>query len=123
MRTFLAFATIIALGACSSGKSETPTVAEGGERISCAVAGASAFSDSCSVDRLKVDGKLTLVVRHPDGAFRRFAVVTDGRGLVAADGAEPAKTVIEGDKLAVSVGADRYVFPAKVKSAVADANP
>jgi hypothetical protein len=123
MRTLFSIAAVVVLAGCSSGKSETPAVAQGGERISCAVAGTKEFSDTCAVDRVNADGKLTLVVRHPDGAFRRFAVVTDGRGLVVADGAEQAKTAIEGDKLAVSVGSDRYLFPAKVKSAVADAKP
>ena len=104
-------------------RAKPPSWAEGGERIGCAVAGAKEFSDTCAVDRVNADGKLTLVVRHPDGAFRRFAVVTDGRGVVVADGAEQAKTVMEGDKLAVSVGSDRYLFPVKVKSAAADAKP
>ena len=76
-----------------------------------------------AVDRADADGKLTLVVRHPDGAFRRFAVVTDGRGIIVADGAEQAKTTIEGDKLAVSVAGDRYLFPAKIKSTATDAKP
>lgn len=123
MRALFTIAAAAALAGCSSGKSETPALAKGGERISCAIDGAKVFSETCAVDQVKVDGKLTLVVRHPDGAFRRFAVVTDGRGLVAADGADQAKTAIQGDKLAVSIGSDRYVFPAKVKSTVADAKP
>lgn len=123
MRALFPIAVVAGLAGCSSGKSEAPAVAQGGERISCAVAGAKEFSDTCAVDRVNTDGKLTLVVRHPDGAFRRFAVVTDGRGLVVADGAEQAKTAVDGDKLAVSVGGDRYLFPAKVKSAVVDVKP
>ena len=123
MRTVLATAAFALLAGCSSGKSDAPAVAQGGEHISCAVSGAKSFSDTCAVDRIDADGKLTLVVRHPDGAFRRFAVVTDGRGLVVADGAEQARTKIEGDQLAVSVAGDRYLFPAKVKSTVADAKP
>jgi hypothetical protein len=123
MRAARSITLLALLAGCSSGKSEAPAVAQGGEHISCAVAGAKAFSDTCAVDRIEVDGKLTLVVRHPDGAFRRFAVVRDGRGLVVADGAEQAETSIKGDKLAVSVAGDRYLFPAKVKSTVADARP
>jgi hypothetical protein len=123
MRALLSLAAIAVLVGCSSGKNEAPAIAEGGERISCALGGAQAYSETCAVDRSDVDGKLTLVVRHPDGAFRRFAVVTDGRGLVVADGAEQAKTAVEGDKLAVSVAGDRYLFPAKIKSSAADAKP
>ena len=123
MRALLTLATTAILAGCSSGTNEVPAVAEGGEHISCALAGAQAYSETCAVDRADADGKLTLVVRHPGGAFRRFAVVTDGRGLVVADGAEQAKTAIEGDKLAVSVAGDRYLFPAKIKSTAADAKP
>lgn len=123
MRTLLSFVAVVFLAGCSSSKTEAPKVADGGEQISCALAGAQAYSETCAVDRLEADGKLTLVVRHPDGAFRRFAVVTDGRGLVVADGAEQAKTAIAGDKLAVRVANDRYLFPAKIKSAAANAKP
>jgi hypothetical protein len=123
MRGLLSVAALALLAGCSSHKDEAPAVAEGGEHIACAPAGASEFTDSCAVDRSEADGKLTLTVRHPDGAFRRFAVVTDGRGLVVADGAEQAVTRIEGDKLAVSVGQDRYLFPAKIKPVGADAKP
>ncbi|MBB3941011.1 hypothetical protein GGR39_002679 [Novosphingobium fluoreni] len=110
-----------ALAGCSSGKNQAAQVAEGGERISCALAGAGEFTQDCSVDRSQVDGKLTLVVRHPDGSFRRFTVVSDGRGVVVADGADQAKAVVQGDKLAVAVADDRYLFPATVKAKAADA--
>jgi hypothetical protein len=99
------------------------TAAEGSERIACAVDGAGDLSETCAVDRMQSGNQLSLIVRHPNGAFRRFAVMTDGRGLVVADGAEQAKTAIEGDKLAVAVGKDRYLFPATMKSPPADARP
>jgi hypothetical protein len=111
----------LALAGCSSEPDKAPLVAEGAEQIPCALGGAAAFSSSCAVDRSQVDGKLTLIVRHPDGAFRRFAVVTDGRGLTVADGAEQAVNAVQGDKLAVTVAGDRYLFPAKVKAAQGDA--
>lgn len=106
---------------CSSDPAEAPQVAEGEERIACALGGAQEFTEACAVDRSRAEDKLTLVVRHPNGAFRRFEVVTDGRGLVVADGAEEALTRIEGDKLAVTVAEDRYMFPATLKSGQADA--
>jgi hypothetical protein len=117
----LALLAIAALGGCSSEPDKAAHVTEGGEHVPCALDGAAAFSGSCAVDRAEVDGKLTLIVRHPDGAFRRFAVVTDGRGLAVADGAEQAVNTIEGGKLAVTVADDRYLFPAKVKSAQSNA--
>ena len=113
----LAFAPLAALAGCSSQPDTAAQVAEGGEHIPCALDGATEFASSCAVDRAQVDGKLTLIVRHPDGAFRRFAVVTDGRGLAVADGAEQAVNTMQGDKLAVTVADDRYLFPAKTKSA------
>lgn len=39
-----------------------------------------------------------------------------------ADGAEQAANTIQGDKLSVTVADDRYLFPAKVKSAQGDAS-
>ena len=114
---------MVALAGCSSEPDEVPAVAEGGERISCAISGAQDFAEVCAVDRVQSDGGLTLIVRHPDGAFRRFAVVKDGRGIIAADGAEPVKTELQGDKLAVSISDNRYVFPATAKSAEGHAKP
>ncbi len=55
-----------------------------------------------------------LTVRHPDGGFRRFAVTSDGSGLVSADGAEPAAVSLRDGGIEVVVGTDRYRFPATV---------
>ncbi|MDE8652722.1 hypothetical protein [Novosphingobium album (ex Liu et al. 2023)] len=103
---------LILLAACSSGKGDAPKVAEGDEHIACAVGGAKEFAENCAVERAQADGALTLTVRHPDGAFRRFTVVKDGRGLTVADGAEEAVSRLDGGKLEVTVGGDRYRFPA-----------
>ena len=41
---------------------------------------------------------------------------TDGRGVIAADGSEPAKVMIIGDGvIEVAVGGDRYRLPANTK--------
>ncbi|SEJ43553.1 hypothetical protein SAMN05518849_106174 [Sphingobium sp. AP50] len=56
-----------------------------------------------------------LTIRHPDGGFRRFRVLADGRGLEAADGAEPAKLKITGkQQIEVATGDDRYRLPAQI---------
>ena len=107
----------VVLAACSEEKPLVPPTAEGAEHISCAVGGASELSRTCAIERAEENGALLLVVRHPDGAFRRFQVLTDGRGIAVADGAEEAVTSLADGALDVVVGADRYVFPAKVKSA------
>jgi hypothetical protein len=110
-----AAALALLLAACSS-SSEPPPVAAGSEHIDCAVGGSAELKPVCSVERAEADGKLTLVVRHPDGAFRRFDVMTDGSGLAVADGAEKAVTRLVDGKLDVTVGADHYLFPATKKA-------
>ena len=118
IRTGAAAAALLlaACGAAGGG----PAVAEAGNLIECAVAGSGSFARDCAVERHLEQGTLMLVVRHPDGGFRRFEVLADGRGLAAADGAEPAQVSLAGESLAVSIGADRYRFPATIASDAAD---
>lgn len=112
----------LAVHACSSGNA-VPEQAEGGEHIDCAVAGSAQLKPVCAVERVEVAGSLELVVHHPDGAFRRFTVMTDGSGLAAADGALAAITKLDGDRLDVTLGADRYVFPARRKPDAPESKP
>ncbi|WP_408591486.1 hypothetical protein [Novosphingobium sp.] len=80
--------------------------------IDCALGESHPFLGEC---RVEVAGRV-LVVHHPDGGFRRFQRVDDGRGVIVADGAEPAKVRwISGGILEVAVGQDRYRFPATVR--------
>ena len=102
--------------ACSSGDASVPEAVEGDEHIPCALGGADAFAKSCAVEQVKQDGTLYLVVRHPDGGFRRFEVLTDGRGVALADGADEAVLSLADGGLEVTVGKDRYRFPAKQKT-------
>ncbi len=76
--------------------------------------GAAAFTRACQVERREVDGVSILVVRHPDGGFRRFEVMRDGTGLAAADGAERVVVSLRDQGIEVAVGADRYRFPARI---------
>lgn len=88
-------------------------------RIACAKAGA-ALAPLCTVDRTRSGRGLTLTIRHPDGAFRRLAVTTDGRGVAAADGAEPARvSVVGGREIEVAIAGERYRLPATVRSGTA----
>ena len=66
------------------------------------------------MERVAGGGKLGLVVRHPGGGFRRFEVVP-GQGVTVTDGADAGKVQVAGDKLEVTVGADRYRFPYTAK--------
>lgn len=81
--------------------------------IECAI-DSTAFARDCTVERSLVDGALTLVVRHPDGGFRRFDVLTDGRGVATADGADVAQVRLADGGIEVTVGEDRYRLPATV---------
>jgi hypothetical protein len=92
----------------------SPPVAETGERIECAVDGAAGFTRSCSMER--APGRNILTIRSPNGSFRRLALTTDGLGVRAADGAEPAMVAIAGkDVIEVSIGRDRYRLPARIR--------
>ena len=133
MRSLLLL-SVVMLGACS--QTSTPaqpaasgapasapvTASEGGEEtIPCALAGAKIYDQQCPIERATVDGKLQLIVKHPDGGFRRFEVVSDGRGVIAADGADEARSVPGDGALEVFVGEDAYRFPAKAKATPAAA--
>jgi hypothetical protein len=89
----------------ASGDAASPTAA-GADRVACALADASAFADACTLERAQVEGAPVLVIRHPDGGFRRFAV-KDG-SVIEADGAEAATVTRNGNTIEIAVGADRY---------------
>ena len=108
-------ALALALGACEQAPPPVPEKAQGDELIACALGDEMEFRQACAVDRAPQGDKLFLVVRHPDGGFRRFEVLTDGRGLAAADGADGAQVALRDGGIEVAVGKDRYRFPASVK--------
>jgi hypothetical protein len=102
------------LAACSPSASGAPVADD--TAVDCAIGGAANFSHDCSVERGVKDGEPVLVVRRPDGAFRRFTVLDGGKSLGAADGAEALAVTGNGERVDVSVGGDRYRFPAKMLS-------
>jgi len=87
-----------------------------GRVIDCAATGSTKFLPDCFVEDSRVGERRFLTVRNKNGAFRRFEMVDDGRGVIAADGADDAvaKWSAEG-VLEVAVGTDRYRFPARMK--------
>lgn len=105
---------VLLLAACSRSDEPAP-VAVALEHIDCAVGGEPELKPACSVERVEKDGALTLVVHHPDGGYRRFAVAKGGAGVTTKDSATPPKVRLAGDRLDVTVGTDRYLFPATVK--------
>lgn len=83
--------------------------------IPCALNGSDEFQTACTVDRTRTPQGLYLTIRHPDGGFHRLIVTKDGRGVQAADGANPAKiTIIANDAIEVAVADVRYRLPATV---------
>jgi len=85
-------------------------------RIECVPPGAPAYGYVCSIERTKTQDGLYLTLRHPDGGFRRLLVTNDGRGVIAADGAEPAVVrPIGSDLVEVALGEARYRLPATVR--------
>lgn len=85
-------------------------------KVECAPPGADAFTYACAIDRVQSQDGLFLTLRHPDGGFRRLLVTSDGRGVVAADGAETAMvTPIAANRIEVAIGGARYRLPATVR--------
>jgi hypothetical protein len=119
---------LTALAACGETKTDTKVLAkveatqaadaaEDG-RVQCAPGGADAFARVCEIERADTGRGMVLTVRHPDGGFRRLLVTTDGRGVIAADGAEPAEVTLVGrDEIEVAIGNDHYRLPATMKAA------
>lgn len=105
---------VLALAACSSGDGAVQAQAEeGAQRIECAIGPGAEFGADCLVERAEAEGAIVLTVRHPDGGFRRFEQLADGRGLAAFDGADPVEQELTGGLLEVRVAGDRYRFPAR----------
>ncbi len=85
-------------------------------RVECAPPGEAVFAYACTIDRVQSQDGLFLTLRHPDGGFRRLLVTRDGRGVIAADGAEQAVvTPLAPDLIEVALGGARYRLPATVR--------
>jgi hypothetical protein len=84
--------------------------------VDCALGGSAKFEHVCAVDQVRDQAGLTLVLRAPDGGFRRLLVTGDGRGVIAADGALPATvTPLGADRIEVAISGDRYRLPANIR--------
>lgn len=86
-------------------------------KIECALAGSTSFQRVCSTDRISgTDGQI-LVIRHPDGGFRRFNILTDGRGLSPSQGFDETKiSIMANGMIELKSGDDLYRLPAQVKT-------
>ena len=82
-------------------------------RIECRFGEMAQFERSCTLEGREGEGGRILAIRKPDGGFRRLEVVDDGRGVVAADGAEAALvTLLDDRRIEVAIGGDRFRLPA-----------
>lgn len=131
MKFSVAFVTALSLALASCGDStdadlnaaegETAQEAALEGKIECALAGSTSFERTCTTERVSgAEGQL-LVVRHADGGFRRFKILTDGRGLSPADGFDADfKITVQGNgMIEVRSMDDMYRLPAAIKGEVA----
>ena len=96
-------------------EAEQAKAAEDDGNILCA-RGQGALRRSCTVEQAQGNRGLILTLRHADGGFHRLLVTRDGRGVVAADGAEPARvTIPDAGSIDVAIGDGRYRLPATIK--------
>ena len=118
MRVAALVLPVLALAACGRGE-EQPQAAAGATRIDCALGEGSAFGPDCLVEKVAGEQGSEYVVRHPDGGFRRLRIAENRAGMVAVDGAEDAVNELVGSPqvLQVTIGADRYRFPADLDAA------
>ena len=114
---------LAALAACSSKSGSSGAATQGagqgtsqsGETaamVACALAGAKTFTADCRVERSQTDGKTVLVLRHPDGGFRRLVEMDGGKSFAAADGSDDVAIEANGKEIEVTLGEDHYLFPA-----------
>lgn len=127
---FSVFVLSMALAACGGDTTDADlkaaedqaaqdAAAEG--KIECALAGSTSFDRNCTTERVSGPEGQLLVVRNPDGGFRRFKILTDGRGLAPADGIDPdfKLTVMGNGMIEVRSADDIYRLPAAIKGEAA----
>lgn len=108
---------VLALAGCGGAAPDRDAPTADAVRVACGRAGETRLAESCTVERATTPAGLVLTLRRADGGFRRLLVTQDGRGVVAADGAERAVvTPIGSDRMVVALGDDRYQLPATVRA-------
>lgn len=112
---------LVMLAACNGDAEEatlgeqTTGEADASRSIPCALDESPEFSAICTRTTIPGEEGSQLILEGPDGSFRRFMIVSDGRGLVAADGAiQPQIRILADDRIEVEIGGDRYRLPATV---------
>lgn len=123
-KALLLLVVTIALVSCGGDQAEDPQQAESyaaeqsalDGKIECALAGSTSFERTCATERFAGTNGQLLLIRHADGGFRRFSILTDGRGLAPADGFDQTDiALIENGMIEVSSGDDKYRLPAQIR--------
>jgi hypothetical protein len=115
MRSLIPFSLILLLAACGGGAEEQSATVDDNGKIDCRVGADTQFTRFCSIERSRTEQGMLITVRKPDGGFRRLLATRDGRGVVAADGAEQAEVVIVGENLIeVAIAGDTFRLPARI---------
>jgi hypothetical protein len=118
-------ALVVGLSACGKGNDDALNKAEQSAsqeaaldgKIECALAGATTFARTCTTERISGQHGQLLIIRHPDGGFRRFNILTDGRGLSPADGFDETKiAILPNGMIELKSGDDLYRLPAQIKT-------
>ncbi len=115
MRSWPTVALCLLLAACGGGAEEKTATVDDDGKIDCRVGADTQFTRFCSVERTGTEQGILITVRKPDGGFRRLLTTRDGRGVIAADGAEQAEVTIVGDNLIeVAIAGDSFRLPARI---------
>lgn len=115
-RHSLALVALLLAGCSVKGEQEQAASAEGSaaaapETVSCALKGSDAFKERCTIERSASDGRNFIVLRHPDGGFRRLEELEAGKRYKSVDGADEVAVDANGADIELTVGEDHYLFP------------
>ena len=103
---------LLLLVACGQ-KEDDP--APGLAKVECRLRNTKDFAELCTTEKMGSPDGRVIVARAPDGSFRRFLVVADGRGVIAADGAEPVTVTPAGNgHIDVAAGDMVWRLPARI---------
>lgn len=116
MRTSDLAVTTLAVGLLSAcgGEAGDGEGVEPAQLVECRLGGAADFASECALHWSGLAGQAArlLLVRHPDGGFRRLLVSEDGKRINVADGAEMPRVTMQGGVAEIAIGGDAYRIPA-----------
>jgi len=101
---------LLMVAGCGADPASQPAAQQGGETVSCGPVGETLLP-VCTLERVSAEGGDLLVLRHPDGGFRRLRV--QGNTILAADGADVAVVRRLPRGIEVAIGGMRYRLEAK----------